>query len=200
MTEQLSDDVLFPIGAEALAQLHRRVVRDAQRAGLVDVAYRTIDGPVGTLLLAATESGLVRVAFEREHFDRVLQTIAEKVSARILHSPGRLDDAARQLDEYFAGGRQSFDLPLDFALSSGFRQLVQRRLPTIGYGRTATYKQIAQAVGNPAAVRAVGTACATNPLPLVVPCHRVMRSDGTVGGYAGGVAAKRLLLDLERTA
>jgi methylated-DNA-[protein]-cysteine S-methyltransferase len=119
------------------------------------------------------------------------------VSARILRSPRRLDAAATELDEYFSGRRRSFDLPLDLSLSSGFRRLVQHHLPEIAYGRTESYKQVAELVGNPKAVRAVGTACATNPLPVVVPCHRVLRSDGALGGYIGGLDAKRTLLELE---
>jgi methylated-DNA-[protein]-cysteine S-methyltransferase len=130
----------------------------------------------------------------------VLDALAARVSSRILAAPARLDEPARQLDEYFAGTRHSFDVPLDHALSGGFRARVQHSLPDIGYGRTATYAEVAAAVGNPKAVRAVGTACATNPLPVVVPCHRVLRSDGTLGGYVGGAAVKRELLELERAA
>lgn len=191
---------LLPVDATDLAALHGRLELRAQEAGVLDVAYRTIDSPVGALLLAATERGLVRVAFEREGLDRVLDTLAAKVSPRILRAPARLDAAAHELDEYFAGRRTAFDLPLDHSLSSGFRRIVQHHLPRIGYGRTATYKQVAEIVGNPKAVRAVGTACATNPLPVVVPCHRVLRTDGGLGGYAGGLDAKILLIALERAA
>ncbi|BBY27587.1 methylated-DNA--[protein]-cysteine S-methyltransferase [Mycolicibacterium sediminis] len=194
------DTDLFPIDAAALGTLHDRVVAAAARDGLLDVAYRDVGTPVGTLLLVATETGLLRVAYEREDFDAVLAVVADRVSPRILRAPGRLDDAARQLDEYFAGTRQSFDLPLDHALSAGFRRTVQQALPDIGYGHTASYGDVARAVGNPGAVRAVGSACATNPLPVVVPCHRVLRSDGSLGGYVGGAAAKTALLDLERAA
>ncbi len=193
------DDLIFLTsgGSDHLARLHRVLVSEATRDGLLDVAYTTVDSPVGSLLLAATEKGLVRVAYAIEGHDRVLEGIAGRLSPRILRAPRRLDGVARELDEYFARTRRSFDLPLDLALSSGFRQLVQRRLPDIGYGQTQSYGQVATLVGNPRAVRAVGTACATNPLPVVIPCHRVLRSDGTLGGYAGGVAAKRALLDLE---
>ncbi len=127
----------------------------------------------------------------------MLETLSERISPRVLRAPKRLDAVARELDEYFDRRRQVFDLPLDLSLSRGFRQLVQRHLPEIGYGQTRTYGQVAALVGNPKAVRAVGTACATNPLPLVVPCHRVLRADGTPGGYAGGPAAKVTLLRLE---
>jgi methylated-DNA-[protein]-cysteine S-methyltransferase len=191
---------LFPIDPRTLDALHDRVVEAARRDGLLDVAYRTVDTPVGPLLLAATDAGLVRVAYEREDFDAVLGTLAERLSPRILRSPARLDDAARQLDEYFAGHRRAFDLRLDHALSAGFRRTVQGWLPDIAYGHTATYGEVAAAVGNPKAVRAVGSACATNPLPVVVPCHRVLRSDGSLGGYVGGPQAKTTLLTLERAA
>ena len=124
-----------------------------------------------------------------------------KISPRVLRARrGGLDAAARELDEYFGGQRRVYDQPLDQSLSAGFRQLVQRHLPEIGYGQTRTYGQVAQLVGNPRAVRAVGTACATNPLPVVVPCHRVLRADGAVGGYIGGPDAKRALLRLEAAA
>jgi methylated-DNA-[protein]-cysteine S-methyltransferase len=171
--------------------------RHSQRDGILDVAYRIVDSPVGPLLLAATEQGLVRVAYAREDHDAVLQALANKVSPRILHAPARLDLSARELEEYFAGSRHAFDLPLDWRLSAGFRRTVLSHLPEIGYGHTASYATIAQLAGNPKAVRAVGSACATNPMPVVVPCHRVVRSDGSVGGYLGGADAKRTLLTLE---
>jgi methylated-DNA-[protein]-cysteine S-methyltransferase len=191
---------MFPIDDTDLDTLHAALVARAAAADLLDVAYRTVDSPVGTLLLAATDGGLVRVAFEREDFDRVLEAVAAKVSPRILSAPDRLDGVARQLDEYFAGTRRAFELPLDFALSAGFRKTVQHYLPRIAYGHTASYRDVAERVGNPNAVRAVGTACATNPLPVVVPCHRVLRSDGSLGGYVGGETAKTTLLALERAA
>ncbi len=180
-----------------LAALHARLVRGAAADGLLDVAYRTLDTPVGTLLLAATSHGLVRIAFSGEGHDQVLEMLAARVSPRILNAPGQLDAAAREIDEYFAGRRRSFSLPLDYRLAAGFRRQVLGHLPDIGYGHTESYAAVAAAVGSPRAVRAVGTACATNPLPVVVPCHRVVRSDGQPGNYRGGPAAKRLLLDLE---
>jgi methylated-DNA-[protein]-cysteine S-methyltransferase len=182
---------------DTLSRLHNKLGLAADAEGLLDVAYTTIDSPLGALLLAATPTGLVRVAYAIEDHDRVLALLAERLSPRVLRAPGRLDAAARELDEYFRGQRRVFDLPLDRSLSTGFRQLVQRHLPAIGYGLTSTYKQVAELVGNPKAVRAVGTACATNPLPVVVPCHRVLRSDGTPGAYVGGTAAKQVLLSLE---
>ncbi|OMH23133.1 cysteine methyltransferase [Tersicoccus phoenicis] len=183
---------------EELAALHERL--EARAGDDLDVAYRTVDSPVGPLLLAATDAGLVRVAFAVEDHDAVLQTLADRLGPRILRAPKRLDTAAREVEEYFEGRRHAFDLPLDLRLSAGFRRLVQEHLPRIGFGSTASYAQVAAAVGNPAAVRAVGTACATNPLPVVVPCHRVLRSDGSLGGYIGGLAAKRTLLSLETAA
>lgn len=183
--------------AEQLTGLQVRLADSASAAGILDVTYTTIDSPVGPLLLAATDRGLVRVAFQREGFDAVLQTIANLVSPRVLRAPTRLDTAARELEEYFAGRRTCFDLPLDFALTKGFRQLVQQHLPDIAYGHTETYREVAESVGNPKATRAVGSACARNPLPVVLPCHRVVRTDGAPGGYAGGPDAKLALLALE---
>ena len=183
-----------------LAHLQARLAADALRAGLLDVAYRIVDSPVGPLLLAATDLGLVRIAYAREGHGSVLQDLADKISPRILHAPARLDTAARELDEYFAGTRQEFDMQLDWRLSDGFRSTVLHHLPEISYGHTASYTTVARLAGNPKAVRAVGNACATNPLPVVVPCHRVVRSDGAMGGYLGGAEAKRLLLDLEAAA
>ncbi len=181
----------------ATTRLHARLVADAEREGLLDVAYRTVDTPVGSLLLAATPLGLVRVAYESVGHDAALAQLADTVSPRILAAPGRLDATARQLDEYFAGRRTAFDVPLDLRLATDFRRSVLTHLRDIGYGRTETYAQVALAVGNPKAVRAVGSACATNPVPVVVPCHRVVKSDGTLGRYTGSPRAKETLLGLE---
>jgi methylated-DNA-[protein]-cysteine S-methyltransferase len=189
----------FALNSDAgtLSRLRDRLGLAAEAEGVLDVAYMTIDSPVGMLLLAATPKGLVRVAYAVEDHDRVLEILSQQISPRVLRAPKRLDVAARELDEYFGKKRRSFDLPLDLSLSRGFRQLVQRHLPEIGYGQTRTYGQVAELVGNPKAVRAVGTACATNPLPVVVPCHRVLKADGTSGGYVGGPAAKMALLRME---
>lgn len=181
----------------ALSRLHATLERAAERDGLLDVAYSTVDSPVGTLLLATTPRGIVRVAYDAEDHDQVLDALARTLSPRVLRAPRRLDAAARELEEYFDRRRRAFDLPLDLSLSKGFRQLVQRHLPEIGYGQTRTYREVAELVGNPRAFRAVATACSTNPLPVIVPCHRVVRSDGTAGDYVGGVAAKTALLNLE---
>jgi methylated-DNA-[protein]-cysteine S-methyltransferase len=184
----------------AVERLHAELNRRAEERELLDVAYRTVDTPVGALLLAATPAGLVRVAYDREDHDAVLAALAERISPRILLAPGRLDDAARQLDDYFTRRRHSFQLPVDLRLARGFRRTVLERLPRVEYGHTVSYAELAADVGNPKAVRAVGTACATNPLPLVIPCHRVVRSDGTPGAYVGGPDVKRTLLSLEHAA
>jgi methylated-DNA-[protein]-cysteine S-methyltransferase len=180
----------LPGGPPSLAD---RALRD----GLVDVAYATTDSPVGPLLLAATDAGVVRVSFAREGFDDVLVSLSEAISPRVLEAPARLDAARRQLEEYFAGRRTAFDVPLDHRLSRGFRAKALVAIAAIPFGRTGTYSSIAAAAGSPRAVRAAGSACATNPIPLLVPCHRVVRSDGSMGLYGGGVAAKRLLLEHE---
>ena len=191
----------LPARDEHLAALRARLAAAADADGVLDVAYRTVDTPVGSLLLAATERGLVRIAYASENHDAVLQMLADRISPRLLHAPARLDAVATELEEYFAGDRRAFDLPLDWQLSSGFRNTVLHHLAAdIRYGQTASYGTVARLAGSPKAVRAVGTACATNPLPVVVPCHRVVRSDGSIGGYLGGIDAKRTLLILEAAA
>jgi methylated-DNA-[protein]-cysteine S-methyltransferase len=186
--------------AAALARLHTRLERSAEELGLLDVAYRTVDTPVGVLLLATTDLGLVRVAYDIQGHDAVLDALAHAISPRILRAPARLDAVARQIDEYFAKRRRHFELPLDLRLASGFHRVVLEQLRRIGYGQRETYAGVASAVGNPRAVRAVGTACARNPLPIVIGCHRVVRSDGSTGQYAGGAEAKSALLSLEAAA
>ena len=189
----------FPIDQDHLKRLHARLERDAQAGDLLDIAYRTVDSAVGPLLLAATPLGLLRVAFANEGHDSVLQNLSARVSPRVLEAPMRLDPVARQLEEFFTGRRRRFDVALDWSLSHGFRRSVLEHLNAdIGYGTTTSYATLARRSGSPNAVRAVGTACATNPIPIVVPCHRVIRSDGAIGAYRGGPAAKRVLLELER--
>ena len=192
-------DDLMPVSAaaDALTRLRARLAEEASAEGLLDVAYRTIDSPVGSLLLAATPAGLVRVAFEREGHDAVLVELSAAVSPRILRTSRHVDDIARQLDEYFTGRRRRFEVPVDLQLSKGFRRAVLTHLLEIPYGTTESYTTVARAAGNARAVRAAGSACATNPVPLVVPCHRVVRSDGTYGQYRGGPEAKLLLLAIE---
>jgi methylated-DNA-[protein]-cysteine S-methyltransferase len=188
-------DAAARLPGESLCDAH--LAEHADAAGLLDVGYATVDSPVGPLLVAATPAGVVRVSFAREGFDDVLETLAERVSPRLLEAPARLDAPRRQIEEYFDGRRSAFDVPVDWRLSSGFRARVLHAIASIPYGRTGTYRTVATAAGNPAAVRAAGTACATNPVPIIVPCHRVVRSDGTMGRYGGGEAAKRLLLEHE---
>lgn len=181
-----------------LLRLRERLARTADSEGMLDVAYRSVDSPLGTLLLAATDRGLIRVAFDGGDFDRVLEELSEKISPRLLRAPHKLDTVARELDQYFNGKRTEFDLPLDYRLATGFRRNVLDYLPEVPYGTTATYADIARLTGNPRAVRAVGTACAMNPLPIIIPCHRIIRADGSIGNYAGGPQAKQRLLELER--
>lgn len=182
---------------ETLSRLHLRLELDAAADDLLDVAYRTVDSPVGTLLLAATNVGLVRVAYDIEDHDAVLARLARSVSPRVLRAPARLDTVAHQLDEYFGKRRTTFEVPVDLRLAEGFRRSVVEHLREIGYGARESYAEVAAAVGSPRAVRAVGTACAHNPLPVVIPCHRVVRSDGSTGQYVGGASAKSALLALE---
>jgi methylated-DNA-[protein]-cysteine S-methyltransferase len=198
------DEIVATLGAggeeddaDTLARLRARLIERAGVDGLLDVAYRTLDTPVGSLLLAATAAGLVRVAYPSEGHDEVLSRLAAQVSPRVLYAPARLDQVAHELEEYFAARRRRFDQPLDLQLSHGFRRLVLDHLVVIGYGTTSSYASVAAAAGSPKAFRAVGSACATNPLPVVVPCHRVLRGDGSLGGYVGGLEAKRVLLELE---
>jgi methylated-DNA-[protein]-cysteine S-methyltransferase len=192
---------LYPVDDDDITRLHARLAAAADRDDLLDVAYHTVESPVGALLIAATPVGLVRVAFSSEGHDVVLQSLSDRISSRLLHAPKRLDAVARQLEEYFSGRRHTFDVPLDLQLSKGFRRLVLSHLAVdIRYGTTASYGTLARLSGSPKAVRAVGTTCATNPIPVVVPCHRVVRADGSLGGYRGGPAAKRALLDLEGAA
>ena len=186
--------------AADIVALRSRLTERAEREDLVDVAYRVVDSPIGPLLVAASSTGLVRVAFESEGHDAVLDRLAGQISPRIMRMPARTDDVARQLDEYFAGRRHEFDLPLDLQLVSGFRRTVISNLADIAYGSTASYKAVAAMAGNPTAVRAVGSACSHNPVPVVVPCHRVVRSDGSIGNYLGGVEAKAALIALESAA
>ena len=189
---------LYPVDDGDITRLHARLATAAEHDDVLDVAYRTVDSPVGPLLIAATPIGLVRVAFDIEGNDTVLQSLSDRISSRVLNAPARLDAVAHQLDEYFSGRRHHFDLPLDWQLSKGFRRTVLEHLAAdIGYGTTASYGTLARLSGSPKAVRAVGTTCATNPIPVVVPCHRVIRADGAMGQYRGGPVAKRTLLDLE---
>jgi methylated-DNA-[protein]-cysteine S-methyltransferase len=174
-----------------------RFKTQAAEEGLLDVAYTSTDSPFGTLLLASTKRGLVRVGLPNQDSDELLTELAARVSPRLLEAPAELDEVRRELDLYFAGKLDHFDLPLDWRLSSGFRQRVLRAIDRIPYGQTRSYTEMARRAGNERAVRAAGSACGSNPIPLVVPCHRVLRTSGALGGYGGGVPMKQALLELE---
>jgi methylated-DNA-[protein]-cysteine S-methyltransferase len=170
----------------------------AEAEQLVDVAFELHDSPLGRLIIGATAEGLVRVGLPSEHEDEVLQQLSDRVSRRVLRAPrASLTQTRHQLDEYFEGTRRGFDVPLDWQLAHGFRREVLRATAEIPYGRTSSYRDVATRAGSPGAVRAAGTALATNPLPIVVPCHRVLRTGGALGAYRGGAAAKAALLELE---
>jgi methylated-DNA-[protein]-cysteine S-methyltransferase len=171
----------------------------AAAEGLLDVAYATADSPFGALLLAKTPRGLVRIGLPDEDTEALLAELAGRISPRVLEAPAGLDEERRELDDYFAGRRRSFELPIDWQLSHGFLLRARQGIAAIPYGETRTYTDLARAAGNERAVRAAGSACSRNPIPLVVPCHRVLRRDGSLGGYAGGVEMKKNLLELERT-
>jgi methylated-DNA-[protein]-cysteine S-methyltransferase len=176
-----------------------RLADRAAAEGLLDVAYATADSPFGTLLLATTPRGLVRLGLPNQDTEALLQDLATRVSPRVLEAPPQLDEVRRELDRYFEGRLTTFDLPLDWQLTGGFRAKVQHAIARIPYGRTRSYTEVARTAGNERAVRAAGTACGSNPLPIVVPCHRVLRSGGALGGYGGGLPMKKALLELERT-
>ena len=181
--------------------LEKNIEELGQRAaaeGLLDIAYATADSPFGTLLLAKTPRGLVRIGLPNEDPDELLADLAGRISPRVLEAPAGLDQERRELDDYFAGRRHDFDLPIDWQLSHGFLLRARQGIAAIPYGETRTYTDLARGAGNERAVRAAGSACSRNPIPLVVPCHRVLRSDGSLGGYAGGLAMKEKLLDFER--
>lgn len=186
-----------PDEESTIERLLAQLLATAKNQNLTDTTYRILDSPVGKLLVAGTEVGIVRVAFSCQDHDQALEELSDQIGPRILRSANNFELAARQLDEYFAGTRTRFSLPIDLRLAHGFRRTVLNALREIDYGHTRTYTQVAAAAGSVKAVRAVGTACAKNPLPIIVPCHRVRRSDGSPGGYAGGTEAKRLLLALE---
>jgi methylated-DNA-[protein]-cysteine S-methyltransferase len=179
--------------AAAAARLTRRIAAE----GLADVSYAPADSPFGTLLLAATKRGLVRLAFPEESVDSMLERLAQRISPRIVEAPQALDDARRELDEYFSGRRRAFDLALDRQLMSPFGRRVLRVTSAIPYGEHLSYAEVAADAGSPRGSRAAGNALGANPIPIVIPCHRVLRTGGTLGGYGGGIERKRWLLELE---
>jgi methylated-DNA-[protein]-cysteine S-methyltransferase len=176
-----------------VAALVDTAVRRADAESLVDVGWIVEDTPVGPLTLAATPAGVVRIGFGGG--ERVLEELASEVSPRVVRLPGRLDEVRRELEEYFAGRRRRFDVPVDRRLSRGYRRTVLEALSReVPYGHTVSYQELAERTGNPKASRAVGSAMATNPIPIVVPCHRVLRTGGALGGYGGGLDTKVWLL------
>jgi methylated-DNA-[protein]-cysteine S-methyltransferase len=170
----------------------------AEAAGLVDVAYTSVDSPLGPLVVAATPRGLVRVAYaDNDTPDDVLEELATRVSPRVLEAPARLDPVLRELDQYFAGDLRRFETPIDWSHLAGFTRKVLRETARIGFGDTGTYRSVATGAGSPRAVRAAGNALGANPMPVIVPCHRVLRTGGALGGYTGGIERKEFLLRLE---
>lgn len=180
-----------------LAAFHDALARRAAAEGLVDVAYAVADSPLGPLMVAVTDRGLVRLSYEGEDVDAQLAELAQRVSPRILRAPERTDAVRRQLDEYFAGRRRGFEVPIDWRLVRGFATSVLRATARIPFGAVSTYREVAAEAGSPNAYRAAGNALGSNPIPIVVPCHRVLHAGGGLGGYTGGLDRKRYLLQLE---
>jgi methylated-DNA-[protein]-cysteine S-methyltransferase len=175
-------------------ELDRRFREAAQHEGLVDVAYDLADSPVGDLLVAVTERGLCRIAYRP---DDALDELSADFGARVLRIPKRVDRVKRELEEYFAGTRRDFDLETDLSAVPAFQQQVLRELARVPFGEVTTYGALAAQVGRPRAARAVGGAMNRNPIPIVLPCHRVVGSNGKLVGYAGGLDRKEALLRLE---
>ena len=180
--------------AEALRALTER----ASKESLLDVAYTQVDSPLGPLTVAATDRGLVRLAYPERPLDDVLTRLAEEISPRVLEAPERLDPIRRELDKYFEGRLRNFSEPIDWSLTRGFARRVLEATARIAYGEVRTYGEVAASAGSPRAVRAAGNGLGSNPLAVVVPCHRVVRTGGGVGGYTGGIERKEFLLTLER--
>lgn len=184
-------------GAYDAGPLRSTLARRAADAGLLDVAYGTYESPLGDLTVMVTPRGLVRLSYPGEGIDDQLQEIAERVSPRILEAPEQTDEVRRQLDAYFAGRRRAFDVPIDWRLVRGFAGDVLRATARIPFGGVSSYREVAAAAGSPNAYRAAGNALGSNPVPIVVPCHRVLHAGGGLGGYTGGLERKRYLLQLE---
>jgi methylated-DNA-[protein]-cysteine S-methyltransferase len=186
------------IDAGTVETMKRRLIESADKDGLVDVAFAPVDSPIGTLIAAGTRRGLVRLSFESESADDVLEELATRISPRILEAPARLDEVRRELDEYFDGQRNRFELQIDWKLAGGeFALRVLRAARRIPFGSVSTYSDMARRAGSPRAARAAGNALGSNPIPIVVPCHRVVHTGGGLGGYGGGLDKKRFLLTLE---
>lgn len=173
----------------------------AAQAGLLDVAYATYPSPVGELLLAATDAGLVRVAYlDSASEEALLADLAARISPRVLSAPRRLDEPRRELDQYFGGGRRAFEVAVDWRLTRGFGRRVLEATARIPFGAVSSYRQVATEAGSPRGSRAAGNALGANPIPIVVPCHRILHSGGGLGGYTGGLDRKRALLAIEGVA
>jgi methylated-DNA-[protein]-cysteine S-methyltransferase len=189
-----------PLVADAGARAEHAARRLAARAAaenLADVAYAPLDSPLGRLLVATTPLGLVRIAYPEQDVDGVLEDLAARVSPRVVEAPAALDGVRRELEEYFAGGRDRFDLSLDWTLVGPFGRRVLSAAVRIPFGDVSTYREVAEDAGSPRGYRAAGNALGANPMPIVVPCHRVLHAGGGLGGYTGGLDRKRFLLDLE---
>lgn len=186
-----------PAASVDRARLDARLERAARGAGLLDVAYATLDSPLGQLLVAVTPRGLVRLAYPGERDDRVLEELAERLSPRVLRAPRRTDAVRRELEDYFAGRQRRFSTPIDWSLVRGFAAGVLQATARVPFGQLTTYRQVAESAGSPRGYRAAGNALGANPIPIVVPCHRVVHADGGLGGYTGGLERKRFLLQLE---
>ena len=186
-------DLPADVPPDTLAQVPDRALRD----GLLDVGYGYVDSPLGRLTVAATPRGLLRIAYPSNDPDHVLEELAAKVSPRLLEAPAYIDEVRRELEEYFDGRRQQFDFPVDWTLTRGFVRRILRATARIGYGEVRSYREVARGAGNERAVRAAGNALGSNPIPVVVPCHRVVRTGGALGGYTGGLDRKEYLLGLE---
>jgi methylated-DNA-[protein]-cysteine S-methyltransferase len=197
--ERLLSSAARPTREQEEQAMHaaRRFSATAAANGLADIGYAAVDSPFGTLHAAATDAGLVRLAFPEEDLDAMLDTLARRLSPRIVEAPARLDQTRRELEEYFAGSRRDFDVPLDRTLMSAFAKKVLAATSAIPYGSVSTYTEMAAAAGSPRGSRAAGNALGSNPIPLIVPCHRVLRTGGNLGGYGGGLDRKRWLLELE---
>ena len=192
--EKVLRDALPSDGARAAAE---RFAELAAREGLLDVAYAQVESPLGVLLVARTKRGLVELAYGGEDPDPLLERLSAELSPRVLEAPARLDDVRRELEEYFEGRRTRFDVPIDWSLTRGFTQRVLRATATVPFGQLASYRDVATTAGNERAVRAAGNALGHNPIPIVVPCHRIIRTGGALGGYTGGLSRKEFLLKLE---
>jgi methylated-DNA-[protein]-cysteine S-methyltransferase len=198
MTDELERRLsLAPSPPLDLERLRADLARRAADEGLLDVAYAFADSPLGPLTVMVTRRGLVRLSYAHEAIDEQLDEIASRVSPRIFSSPERTDAVRRQLDEYFAGARRGFDVPIDWRLVRGFAGDVLRATARIPFGSVSSYREVATDAGSPNAYRAAGNALGSNPIPVVVPCHRVLHAGGGLGGYTGGLERKRFLLQLE---